>query len=72
MKYGIIVCPNCKHAKCVILSFKTTRCNRCNKVLKLEKMRILHKTDSEQKIRQSLGLVNAELDGKYEEFKRLI
>jgi hypothetical protein len=70
MKFGVIVCPKCKKAKGVILSYKTTKCNRCDKVLNLEKIRILYKTDSEHKLRHSLGLVNAELDGKSKDFKK--
>ena len=69
MKYGIIVCPKCKSAKGVILAHKTTKCNRCSKTLVLEKMRILYKTNSQQKLRGSLGLVNAEIDGKLKKFK---
>ncbi len=70
MKYGVIVCTKCKKAKGVDLSFKTTKCIRCNKVIKLDKVRILYKTNSEQKLRSYLGLVNADLDGKLEEFRK--
>ena len=69
MKYGIIVCPKCRSAKGIILTHKTTKCNRCSKALTLEKMRILYKTDSQQKLRSYLGLVNAEIDGKLKKFK---
>jgi len=69
MKFGIIVCPKCKKAKGVILSYKTTKCNRCGKVLNLGKIKILYKTNSEQKLRHSLGLINAELDGQLDHFK---
>ena len=70
MKYGIVVCPKCRSAKGVILTNKTTKCNRCSKTLVFEKMRILYKTDSQQKLRSFLGLVNAEIDGKLKKFKR--
>jgi transposase-like protein len=72
MKFGIVVCPRCKKAKVVDLSCKTTKCHRCGKVLRLEHLRILHKSNSDQKIRQALGLVNAEIDGRLEEFKELM
>ena len=72
MKFGIVVCPKCKKAKVVDLSCKTTKCYRCGKVLKLEKLKILYETDSEDKVRQALGLVNAEMDGKFEEFKEIM
>ena len=72
MELGIVVCPKCKKAKGVNLSCKTTRCTRCGRVLRLEKLRVMYKTDSEQKLRQALGLVNAELNGKLEDFKKYL
>ena len=72
MKYGVIVCPNCKTAKGVDLSYKTTKCINCNKKLILHKLKILYKTNSEEELRQALGLINAEMDGKLEDFKNLI
>ena len=70
MKYGAIVCPKCKKAKGVVLSHKTTKCVRCNKVIVIEKVKILYKTESEAKLRFALGLINAEQDGNLEEFKK--
>ena len=72
MKFGVIVCPKCRTAKGVSLSSKTTRCTRCNKVIHLDKVKILYKTNSEQKLRQAIGLINAEIDGNIASFKKLI
>ena len=71
MRFGIVVCPKCKKAKGVNLFCKTTRCIRCGKLLMLEKLKILYETDSEQKLRQILGLINAEMDGRLEKFREL-
>ena len=71
MRYGVIVCPKCKRAKGVDLSNKTTRCPGCGKVLNLKNLDIKYKTDSEGDLRRVIGLVNAENDGKAEEFKKL-
>ena len=71
MKYGIIVCPKCKRSKGVILTYKTTKCNRCGKILKLDKIRILYTTNSEHKLRHFLGLINAELEDKSKNIKNL-
>jgi len=71
MRFGIVVCPKCKKAKGINLSCKTTRCIRCDKLLMLEKLRILYKADSKQKLRQTLGLINAEMDDRLKEFKEL-
>jgi len=72
MKFGIIVCPNCKKAKGVDLSSKTTKCPRCGKVFKLETLKIYYKTDSREKLQQAIGLVNADLDDKLKEFKQML
>lgn len=72
MKYGIIVCPNCKHVKGVELHKKTTTCTRCGKKHQLDKMIIYYKTDSLQQIQQAIGLINAEMDGRSDEFKDIL
>ena len=71
MRYGVIVCTKCRRAKGVDLSCKTTRCPGCGKVLNLKNLSIKYKTNSEEELRQAIGLVNAENDGKAEEFKKL-
>ena len=63
MRYGIIVCSKCKKAKIVQLSFKTTRCIRCNKIINIDKVRILKKSNSENELRNEIGKINAELYG---------
>jgi len=72
MKFGVIVCPNCKKVKCVELSCKTTKCPRCGKVLRLENLKIFYKTDSQEELQQAIGLMNADLDGRLDEFKKII
>ena len=68
MKFGIIACPNCKKVKGVNLSCKTTRCARCGKILLLKKIKLLYETDSEQKLRQAIGVINAKIDGKLDDY----
>lgn len=72
MRYGVIVCPKCKKAKGVYLSSKTTKCTRCNKAIVLNKIKIHFKTDSEIKMRQAIGLINAEMSGDHLNFKQLL
>jgi transposase-like protein len=62
MKFGVIVCPQCKQVKGIELSSKTTKCIRCGKTLQLKKLQIFYETDSQEKLRQAIGLLNAELD----------
>lgn len=72
MKFGVIVCPKCKRAKGVDLSYKTTRCIRCGKVLKLENLKIFYETNSQGELQNAIGHMNAKLDGKLEEFRNVI
>ena len=72
MRLGVVVCPQCKQVKGVDLSSKTTKCAGCGKTLTLEKLKIFYETDSQEKLRQAIGLLNAELDGKSVAFKKLL
>jgi hypothetical protein len=72
MKFGVIVCPGCKKVKGVDLSCKTTKCPRCGKVLKMDFLKIFYKTDSQEKLKQAIGIVNADLDGRLDDFKKMI
>jgi hypothetical protein len=72
MRLGVIVCPQCKQVKGVNLSSKTTKCAGCGKTLTLDKLKIYYETDSQEKLRQAIGLLNAELDGKSDVFKKLL
>lgn len=72
MKYGVIVCPKCRKAKGFELKNKTTRCTYCNKTIVIDNLKIFYKTDSQEKLTNAIGLVNANIDGKYEDFKTLL
>jgi hypothetical protein len=64
MKLGIVICPRCKQAKGIHLSYKTTKCFRCRKVLTIKNLKIFFKTDSQEKLRQAIGTINFELNRK--------
>ena len=66
------VCSNCKKAKAVDLSTKKTKCFRCNKTLSLDKLKVFYSSNSNEKIRNAIGLLNAELDGNLEKFKEIL
>jgi len=72
MRLGVIVCPQCKQVKGVILTSKTTKCAGCGKAFTLKKLKIYYETESQEKLRQAIGLLNAELDGKSVAFKKLL
>ncbi len=61
MRFGVIVCPKCKKVKAVDLTYKSTRCFYCNKTIKFDKIKILYKSNSQEKIRYIIGKLNAEL-----------
>jgi hypothetical protein len=64
MRFGVIVCPQCKLVKGVNLSSKTTKCVRCGKTLQINKLKIFYETESQEKLRNAIGLLNAELEEK--------
>ena len=71
MKYGVIVCPKCKKVKGVELRYKSTNCIKCNKSIKLDKVRILFETNSKVELIHAIGLINADFDGKVEDFRKI-
>lgn len=58
MMYGVVVCPSCRNARIVDLSFKTTRCPRCNKLLHVDKLRVLAESSSQHDLREIIGKIN--------------
>jgi len=62
MRFGVIVCPQRKQVKGIELSSHTTKCIRCGRTLQMKKLKIFYETDSQEKLRQAIGLLNAELD----------
>ena len=64
MRYGVIVCPNCKKVKAIDLNFNSTRCFNCNKLLKFNKIKIIFKSNSQQEIRSVIGKTNEKLMSK--------
>jgi hypothetical protein len=71
MRFGVIICPQCKQVKGLELSSKTTKCIRCGKTLQLEKITIFYETDSQEKLRQVIGLLNAEMAGNSGAYKKI-
>ena len=64
MRFGIVVCPKCRKAKAADLLCKTTRCIRCGYTIYLDKVRVIYKTDSLQKLRQAIAKVNTKISKK--------
>jgi len=72
MRYGVIVCPQCNQVKGVDLNSRTTRCFHCGKTLQMKKLKIFYETESQEKLHEAVGLMNAELEGKRSTFATLL
>ncbi len=70
MKYGVVVCPKCRNPKAVLLSFKTSKCSRCNNTLNIENLKIIYKSNSISEIINVIGRINADKNGIYNDFKK--
>jgi len=71
MRFGVIVCPKCKHVKGVALSSKKTKCIHCGKTLQVSTLKIFYETDSKEKLRQMIGVLNAEMAGDLDVYKKI-
>jgi len=69
MRLGVIVCPQCKKAKSVDVTSKTTKCPHCGKLLHTEKLKIFYTTDSQQKAAAAIGQINAQMSGNIDRTK---
>ena len=67
-RYAVIACPTCHTKKIVDTSSKTTSCNKCHKKLTLQHLRFLYESDSQEKARIAIGILNAKEDGREHEF----
>jgi ribosomal protein L37AE/L43A len=57
-RYGVVVCPNCRKAKGIELSQKTTRCHKCGKLWKVRNLRILYETNSAVELQKAVAIAN--------------
>jgi phage FluMu protein Com len=64
MKYGVIICPKCHQVKGVLLTTKTSRCTKCNKIILLKKSKIYFKTNSQQELTEAIGQTNKNISDK--------
>ena len=62
MKYGVVICPRCRNAKAVELRYKTTKCNRCNKIINIKEDIIIFKSSNLQLIVEKIGRINREIN----------
>jgi hypothetical protein len=58
MRFGVILCPQCKNARGIVLGSKTTTCTRCQKHINLKNAKIIVEADSETELAKAVGEVN--------------
>jgi hypothetical protein len=64
MKYGVIICPKCHQVKGVLLSTKTTKCIKCNKIIELKKVKIIFETNLQHELTEAIGQINKTIHRK--------
>lgn len=63
MTFGVVACPYCRRAKTFEVGRKTTQCAHCSKTLKLEHLRVFHRSDDLAEVQRAAGEMNARYGG---------
>ncbi len=70
--YGVIVCSECRKARGVSLSSKSTQCTHCGAKLDVRTAKIMFKSEDQAAIREAMGIINAAVVGREDEFEAAI
>jgi hypothetical protein len=65
-KFGVVMCPKCHHPRGVRLNAKQSRCYNCSYTFKIKDLKRFYETDSESALAESVGRLNAKLQGGLE------
>jgi hypothetical protein len=65
-KFGVVICPKCHHPRGVRLNAKQSGCFNCNYTFKIKDLKRFYETDSESALAESVGRLNAKLQGGLE------
>ncbi len=68
--YLVVACPRCRRSRVVEQQRKTTTCGSCGRTLKLAEQRIWFTGPDLDEARRMVGMVNARLSGREEEYER--
>ena len=69
MRFGVILCPQCKTARGIMLGSKTTSCVKCGKKINLKKARLLVKVRTESDLAHAVGEINMKLSNGQEVYQ---
>jgi hypothetical protein len=69
MRFGVILCPQCKTARGIMLGSKTTSCVKCGKKINLKKARLLVKVRTESDLAEAVGKINMKLGNGEEDYQ---
>lgn len=62
-RYGVVVCPKCRHAHGLELKSKSTTCGRCGSRNETRRLHVLYRTDDPERLRSAVGVVEARVTG---------
>lgn len=63
MTFAVVACPYCRRAKTFEVGRKTTQCAHCMKTLKLEHLKVFHRSDDLAEVQRAAGELNARYSG---------
>ena len=70
MKFGVVLCPRCMRFFGIELAWKSASCKRCGARVDLSKAKVFFKTDSREDLSDAIGSLNADRDGRFDDFKQ--
>ncbi|MBW3582810.1 MAG: hypothetical protein KY455_06895 [Euryarchaeota archaeon] len=62
-RYGVVVCPRCRHARGADLATATTTCGRCGTKSKTDGLRVFYTTGDPVVLQDAVGVVEAKMVG---------
>lgn len=62
-RYGVVVCPQCRHARGLELKTRTSTCGRCGKRSDNRRLQVLYEAQDAEELRTAVGVVEARVTG---------
>ncbi len=62
-RYGVVVCPKCRHARGLELQSEATLCGRCGKRSPTRSLQILYRAKDSEELQAAVGAVEARVTG---------
>ncbi len=62
-RYGVVVCPKCRHARGMELKTQTSTCGRCGQRSDNRRLHVLYRAQDAEELRTAVGVVEARVTG---------